>query len=394
MRKLFIFFTIVFLTCPLFGIHAADHDVDLGLNANEIRFSKNTNNLLVGEDLRVYASVYNNGNQDALGYIAFYINNESQMIGSAEVSVLADGYYDEVYVDFTVPKNDFRVMVTLLSIIPNDDNLTNNSIITQKFIVQGDNDQDGIGDDLATDDDNDSLLDGQEEQLGTDKDNRDTDGDGVLDADDLYPLDPNKYKDEPEPVIPEPEPEPVVEVTPVPAPAPEPEPKKPSLISQIFTPKDPEPEKAELVEEFYNSPVVELLQEVKINVQQINWNTFKFDFSTNIQDLSTDNLEYHWLYGDGSDANVNDDHRFRGTGDYFVTLKVKGPFENYIYDNVTVVVAFWSVYNYWLWLIVLVFIALIFLYSYEFRHNAPKKSDKKNGKLKREPKKPKKLRRE
>jgi len=216
----------------------------------------------------------------------------------------------------------------------------------------------------------------------------------VLDADDLYPLDPNKYKDEPEPVIPEPEPEPVVEVTPVPAPAPEPEPKKPSLISQIFTPKDPEPEKAELVEEFYNSPVVELLQEVKINVQQINWNTFKFDFSTNIQDLSTDNLEYHWLYGDGSDANVNDDHRFRGTGDYFVTLKVKGPFENYIYDNVTVVVAFWSVYNYWLWLIVLVFIALIFLYSYEFRHNAPKKSDKKNGKLKREPKKPKKLRRE
>ena len=390
MRKLFIFCTIIFLACPLFGIQAVAYDIDLGLDANEVRFSKNTNNLLAGEDLRAYAAVSNNGNEDALGYIAFYINNEEQMIGSAEVSVLAGGYSDEVYVDFTVPAEDFRVMVTLLSIVPPDENLTNNSIITQKFNVQGDNDQDGIGDDLDTDDDNDTLSDDQEKQTGTDKDNKDTDGDGVLDADDLYPLDPDKYKDEPEPVVPEP----VAEVVsdPVPAPAPVPEPKKPSLISQIFTPKDPEPEKAELVEGFYNSPAVELLQEVKINVQQINWNTFKFDFLTNIQDLSPDNLEYHWLYGDGNDSDINESHRFRGTGDYFVTLKVKGPFENYIYDNVTVVVAFWSVYNYWLWLIVLVFISLIFLYSYEFKHKAPKKSKGKVRKLKREPKKPKKLR--
>ncbi len=348
---------------------------DLSIDVGNVRFSKNTNNLLVGDTVRVYAAVANNGDTDALGYIAFYINNETTMIGSAEVSVLAGGYYDEVYVDFTVPDDDFRLLVSLLSVVPTDSNLNNNNILTQKFNVQGDNDGDGIGDDTDADDDNDSLTDAQEIQMGTDPLLRDTDGDGVLDADDLYPLDPNKYKDEPIVISPEPEPE----INPEPVPQPKPVQKayiQPVVKVVENSNKEPESTEPILVEDFYNSPAVELLQEVKINVNQINWNTYSFNFDTNIMDLNIDSLEYQWIFGDGTDSPKNTEHRFRGTGQYFVTLKVKGPFNNFIYDNVTIDVEFWSVYNYWLWIILLVFITIGFLYTYEFKHTSGKLNSK------------------
>ena len=206
MKKILIIIFAMLLLMPSLSPALASTS-DLSIDVGNVRFSKNTNNLLVGDTVRVYAAVANNGDTDALGYIAFYINNETTMIGSAEVSVLAGGYYDEVYVDFTVPDDDFRLLVSLLSVVPTDSNLNNNNILTQKFNVQGDNDGDGIGDDTDADDDNDSLTDAQEIQMGTDPLLRDTDGDGVLDADDLYPLDPNKYKDEPIVISPEPEPE-------------------------------------------------------------------------------------------------------------------------------------------------------------------------------------------
>jgi hypothetical protein len=54
---------------------------------------------------------------------------------------------------------------------------------------QSDNDGDGVGDNADTDDDNDGLTDDEESLVGTDPNLFDTDGDGVGDADDLFPLD-------------------------------------------------------------------------------------------------------------------------------------------------------------------------------------------------------------
>ncbi|MBD3649146.1 MAG: thrombospondin type 3 repeat-containing protein, partial [Pseudomonadales bacterium] len=54
-----------------------------------------------------------------------------------------------------------------------------------------DTDRDGIGDNKDTDDDGDGLSDVVEENLGTDPLKRDTDGDGALDNVDALPLDPN-----------------------------------------------------------------------------------------------------------------------------------------------------------------------------------------------------------
>lgn len=390
-----VFFT-AFLLMPG-QVGAGTYQIDLGLKVEDVRFSQDMNSLLPGQKLRVYASVFNSGTKDASGYISFFLNDESNMIGSAEVSAVSGGYFDEVFTDFTVPVNDFRIEILLLSVVPKDENPANDIVLTQRYVVQSDNDHDGIADNLDADDDNDGLSDDAELALGTDKDKADTDGDGVNDAADAFPLDPTKSKKE----LPKPVPEP--EVTPAPKVAPEPvkvlpaapavknpEPKK---ILNIFN-KKAEEEKAELVQEFYNSPQVELLNEVRMDVTQVNWNTFNFAFSTNVSELNLDKLEYAWFFGDGKESIRNGNHTFRGSGEYFATLKVKGPWGNYLYDGQKVVVAFWSVYNYWLWLIVLCFVLIFFLYAYGFKHTSesttqPGDESAMGGEKKRELRKPK-----
>ncbi|WP_311568124.1 hypothetical protein [Photobacterium arenosum] len=56
-------------------------------------------------------------------------------------------------------------------------------------------DYDGLGDNLDPDDDNDGLTDVQEEMLKTDPFNPDTDGDGVNDSEDAFPTDKNETVD-------------------------------------------------------------------------------------------------------------------------------------------------------------------------------------------------------
>ena len=55
-----------------------------------------------------------------------------------------------------------------------------------------DTDADNIGDNADVDDDNDGWSDSQEQSRGTDPLRKDTDGDGVNDPQDYYPLDPLK----------------------------------------------------------------------------------------------------------------------------------------------------------------------------------------------------------
>ena len=367
MKKFFLFFAFILLILlPAHFSSAAS--VDLGLKPLEIRLSKDTVNLIIGEPVRIYTYVVNLGEQDASGYVVFMRGQE--LVGQAPVSLTSGGVKDEVYVDFTVPASDFNILVKLVSIVPDDEDDRNNAILSPMYHVQTDTDLDGLGNNIDTDDDNDGLTDLEEQALGTDKDLQDTDADGVIDPDDEFPLDPLKTKKEVIVPIPVPEPEPEVKkAEPIQAPTvvvpPKQEEKK---IFDVFKTTDDEEKKVEIVEAFYNSPEVELLKEIQIRAQQINWNTYNFSFTTNIDALDAEKLEYLWGFSDGSESVKNGSHKFRGTGEYFVTLKVKGPWENDLYDSVTVKINFWSVYNYWLWLIALVIICLIFLYSYEFRH--------------------------
>jgi len=274
-----------------------------------------------------------------------------------------------------VPLGNFNILAKIMSVTPRDDNPDNNAALTQMYEGQKDTDGDGLGDKIDPDDDNDGVSDANEASLGTDSLKADTDGDGVADALDEFPLDSLKSKKElPKPTVPpktevKPPAPPVVTSSatakPVEKVVTE---KKPSLIANLLGKKD-ELSKPELVQDFYASPAIELLKQVKINVLQVNWNTYNFSFTTNSPDVDVSKLDYAWSFSDGTEVVANGEHKFSGTGQYFVSLKVKGPWENYLFDSVTVNVAFWSVFNYWLWLIVLALLAVGFLYAYGRHHD-------------------------
>ena len=117
--------------------------------------------------------------------------------------------------------------------------------------------------------------------------------------------------------------------------------------------------KNEELGDYYKSPEVEQLKQVIIEVKPLNWNTYDFTFRTNVQEIQADKLNFEWDFGDGNKSEINGSHKFSGTGDHYVKLKVSGPWGNYLLDSETVTVEFWSVYNYWIWLFILALILLL-----------------------------------
>jgi len=92
---------------------------------------------------------------------------------------------------FTVPSTTTKIIYGARDILNNEaDELSIDVVVESK-----DTDKDGIYDLGDADDDNDGLTDKDEEQIGTDPLNPDTDGDGHDDMVDKYPLDESKYRE-------------------------------------------------------------------------------------------------------------------------------------------------------------------------------------------------------
>lgn len=366
MKKILFGFICLLFVMPTFVVRAAT--VDVGIKPYSIKFSKSADDFISGETIRVYVSAVNYGGDDANGNIIIYRDN--QVIGDKPISLIAGSIEDEVFADFVVPEHPFRMFFELKGVTPEDTNSSNNQVLSPLYEVDIDTDKDGLSNSDDTDDDNDGLLDYEEDRIGTDYLNYDTDGDGVSDKDDAFPLDPTKFKKE----------------EPIPAEQPKVEPKTESVATAQIKDEDVKEEivqvqdndvvneeaealgKEELVGDFYQSAEVTLLNEIHIKAHQVNWNTFDFSFTTNLDGLDLNNLEYVWVYGDGQEGTENGHHRYNKTGDYYVTLKVKGPWQSYYYDNAKVTVNFWSVYNYWLWLIVLAGSLVLVLFGAGFKH--------------------------
>jgi hypothetical protein len=209
LTKNIFFWVVIFAVATMApGAGAQTLEYDLGINSGDIFFSQST--LIVGQPIRLYASVRNYGTHDVSGYASFYAG--SQLIGSSQVvSVRAGGYSDEVFVDWTVPEGSFNVRVDINGQLPKDENPANDSALTTLFVPDKDADGDGvvdkndncpnasnpdqadvdgdkIGDACDSDDDNDGLTDERERQIGTNPVDSDTDDDGVLDGQDNCPL--------------------------------------------------------------------------------------------------------------------------------------------------------------------------------------------------------------
>jgi len=364
MRKVFILLAVLAVVIPV-NVLAAN--VDLGFKPTSVRFSGGDENFIVGEKERVYVSVANYGTEDVSGTVVFY--RDVQVIGEKPVSVPAQGFADEVYADFVVPDHPFRIYFELKGTDPADKNSSNDQLLAQLYEVDIDTDHDGIANKIDEDDDGDGLKDVDEDRLGTDPLKYDTDGDGYNDLIDAYPLDPSKYKKE-EPKIEPPKVEPPKEVKKA-APV-ETKPKvttpEPQKVTANIETKENKETKEEIVGDFYQSAEVTLFNQINVHAQQVNWNTFDFSFTTNLPELDTKNLQYVWDYGDGAQGTQDGQHTYKKTGDYYVTLKVKGPWDSYFYDNVKVTVDFWTIYNYWLWLFVLAVALAIVLFGTSFKH--------------------------
>jgi len=167
---------------------------DLSINNTDISFS--TDNLLVGQAIRLYVRIRNIGAEDMKGYITFFQGN--QVIGDSQQIAIRGGNYGDAWVDFRVPDSSFNILARIQGTQPVDQNSANDQAITTMFSVDIDTDGDKIGDNADPDDDNDGLTDEQEIKLGTDSKKRDSDGDGVNDGDDYYPLDATRsQKQEP-----------------------------------------------------------------------------------------------------------------------------------------------------------------------------------------------------
>jgi hypothetical protein len=342
---------LIFFLIPLF----ANANPDLQIIQDDIRFSKSP--LIAGDQVRIYATVRNVGNEDVTGYVSFY--QGATLIGSSQViSLLTGGNPEEVYVDFVVPSSEFNIRAQVEGTEPVDTVQDNNVTITQRLEPVFDDDRDGIENDLDNcvtvsnsdqknadgdtqgdvcddDDDNDGLSDDVEAEAGTSAIQRDSDGDGADDQTDVFPLDPDKQVIEKEVAR-----EPVVKQ----------QVKQEALrdiISEVA--KDIQQSKQVVVkenevEEVTQVPEAEVIfsPNVVFSYERKSWSTFIFTALGTVDDSSV----YAWDFGDGSQSSKSVvEHTFVASGAYTVTLTSHSGDGISVTESTTIFVPFFTLRN-------------------------------------------------
>lgn len=188
--------------------------------------------LIERQPVRLYATITNTGTGDIEGLVRFFDNDT--FIGGKVFSLRANSRPEDAWVVWTPSSPGTH---TIRVQIANDEEFRDttpaDNTATATFTVAGDLDRDGIADDQDADKDGDGVTNTQEAAQKTDPAKPDTDGDQSNDAEDAFPLDPQKQ------VAPKPTPVPQTpKPTPKPTPAPTPTPKrvpKPSVADTLVT---------------------------------------------------------------------------------------------------------------------------------------------------------------
>ena len=162
---------------------ASNAYANVSLSLTDISFSNPEP--IEGEKIRVFARVYNYGENDVFGLVDF------ENIGEPQIISIRPNTYDDVFLDWIPDSGDYNIKVKL---IVNEDVVHDNEVIKYIF-VDSDMDNDGIGDTKDNDNDNDGISDEEESFLGTSTTSSDTDNDGINDKEDLFPLDPKESSD-------------------------------------------------------------------------------------------------------------------------------------------------------------------------------------------------------
>ena len=125
-----------------------------------------------GETVRVYAAIFNSGQNDISGKVEFLDNQKS--LGKSDFFVERGGKFSQVWIDWNVDKGRHSVeaIITKASLVGPGGVLTPVEIAQTKAqedsrLVEEDTDKDQIGNATDTDDDNDGISDAEEIKKGT-----------------------------------------------------------------------------------------------------------------------------------------------------------------------------------------------------------------------------------
>lgn len=187
------------------SLYAVGFDKDLSITPDSVVAYSD---VLVGQSVRIYATVSNSSSQDLFGVVKFYDEKKQSFIGADQPISVIGGKTDDVFVDWVgdnVGNHDISVRVMPWDTDGDDES---NNKVTKTIYVDVDSDGDGVGDKADNDDDNDGVSDGSDafpydpnESKDTDGDgigdnaDEDDDNDGVNDTEDAFPEDPNETFD-------------------------------------------------------------------------------------------------------------------------------------------------------------------------------------------------------
>ncbi|MFH1012672.1 MAG: PKD domain-containing protein [Candidatus Peregrinibacteria bacterium] len=196
--------------------HGALAEEELGVTSQQldefediaISAESTDENILLGQIIRIYATVHNHSEEDQKGIVRFYNERSGYYIGTDQPFSAVAGQTDTVFIDVLASElGDNDIAIRAIPDKDENDNPENNKV-TETIYVDQDADSDGSSNRRDPDDDNDGAPDTEDgfpfnptETTDTDRDgignNEDTDddGDGVADIEDEFPLDGTEWAD-------------------------------------------------------------------------------------------------------------------------------------------------------------------------------------------------------
>ncbi len=331
MRK--IFFQI-FLLGALFLLPGTTRavSVDIGFNGGtqDIFFSKEK--LIVGDPVRIYASVRNFGDVDVSASVLFY-QGVALIDEARPVSVRAKGLSDEVYVDWVVPENSFNIRVEVKGQKPIDENPVNDTALTTLLTPEKpappppplppppSTTSGSSGTPTGTE--------GLAKSIGSTTTTAKKENKGLAKETSLVSL---------------------IALAPPLAPVNEKEKGRVAAAESARTLPEPEPIAVDVVPN-------DLLK-VYLDIRQLGWNAFRFTADVN----RADDTSYEWSFGDGKTAQWKElDHAYTFAGRYVVSVvAVNGDGER-AQEKATLDISFWHLGNWQLWIVLLLLVGFAVL---------------------------------